>query len=244
LGIINYQFLSLFGLNQNSWDEDSSAIKFFQEENDEVQRALKILEVDQLAHDMYFSVFATYGSKIKGFGKYSDFDVAAFIRPVVPYKYRDGVDLGLEIMLPSVNHPFQFWLGDDGERLSIIDYCPIRRDTGNEYCVNVLLNGVWLGKAEDITYLHMNLLVPMLQSDDQVFRAMCLKELERDALQYRLLHKGYEHFFAWRQEVPNEIDGNCPFYSFGYRKIASLLFFKKVFMPRLVKRGNKKPNSL
>lgn len=65
-------------------------------------------------------------------------------------------------------------------------------------------------------------------------KAQSIERLEMDLLQYRLLHKGFQRFtgktvFA-TSEYP-EMDGDCPFYYDEYRKIATMLYAKYVYIP-------------
>ena len=61
-----------------------------------------------------------------------------------------------------------------------------------------------------------------------------IERLESDLLQYRLLHKGFQRLtgqvFFDTSGYP-EMDGDCPFYDDKYRKIATLLYAKYVYVP-------------
>jgi hypothetical protein len=58
-----------------------------------------------------------------------------------------------------------------------------------------------------------------------------------DNLQYRLMHKGYDIFKPSKRIAGSEhsalIDWNSAFWDEGYRRIATLGFLSKVFLPDL-----------
>ena len=64
-----------------------------------------------------------------------------------------------------------------------------------------------------------------------------LEEMERDSLQYRLLHKGFERYFPIQSPMNtvhgHAIDGQSAFYDSRYRRIATELFIRRVFLPQL-----------
>ena len=63
-------------------------------------------------------------------------------------------------------------------------------------------------------------------------RRLAIERLESDLLQYRLLHKGFARFTGRNQfsDVPVEMDGDCPFYDDEYRRIATMLYAKYVWI--------------
>ncbi len=67
-------------------------------------------------------------------------------------------------------------------------------------------------------------------------RTIWLQEIERDLLQYRLMHKGYAHarpeVSSFNSEHSSDIDSNSSFWDAGYRQVASQLFVNKVFLPQ------------
>lgn len=66
-------------------------------------------------------------------------------------------------------------------------------------------------------------------------RYVALRRLEQDALQYRLMHKGYEYHYAVRADdvtLPQDgIDSGSTFWDEGYRTLATRLFAEKVRLP-------------
>ena len=79
------------------------------------------------------------------------------------------------------------------------------------------------------SYLHI--------SENKNFRRQALESIEKDALQYRLMHKGYERFCApcggSALKKQTSLDGNSPFWDSGYRAMATKLFVERVFLTQL-----------
>jgi hypothetical protein len=69
-----------------------------------------------------------------------------------------------------------------------------------------------------------------------IARRQSLERLEQDLLQYRLMHKGIKRIYENASENTQyftDIDGASAFYDHRYRRIASQLFAKYVFLPQL-----------
>ena len=66
-----------------------------------------------------------------------------------------------------------------------------------------------------------------------------LLEIERDTLQYRLMHKGNARHYPEQGGIQTEnsgaLDSESMFWDSGYRRVATQLFLKKVFLPQLEK---------
>ena len=59
--------------------------------------------------------------------------------------------------------------------------------------------------------------------------------LEGDLIQDRLLHKGFARFTGRKYSnpaIPNEMDGDCAFYDDDFRKIATMLYAKYVWLAK------------
>lgn len=160
--------------------------------------------------DLIYPAAILYGSRIKGYsGIKSDHDIAVVLRDSVSDHDYSKIDLafGQKVL--------KFKTSTDYSRVSIIDHN--RHDPLSGSCddSHVLFNGVWVGDDQCIRFLYTNMLKHLNLSGDS-FRA----PLERDLLQYRLLHRGYERF--------NFVD-KPTFFDIGYRCVASRLFLSKIF---------------
>lgn len=104
---------------------------------------------------------------------------------------------------------------------------------GKPEAAHIYFNCVWLGgknAARHLPSLQKEIATKYTKLPEQE-RRRTLERLESDLLQYRLLHKGYANFRSWKAgDVPPEMDGDCPFYDDGYRKIATMLFVKYVWL--------------
>ena len=107
---------------------------------------------------------------------------------------------------------------------------------------HVLMGGAWIGAEASITKLQHELLVPYLFNptvtlDGKPIRERWLEDMERDSIQYRLLHKGYERYYPISNPLyvgaGDAIDGMSPFYDPTFRRIATELFLTRVFFPKL-----------
>lgn len=160
--------------------------------------------------DLIYPAVILYGSRIKGYsGTESDHDIAVVLRNGVSDNDHSKIDLvfGQKVL--------KFKTLNNHSRISIIDHNHHDPLSGSCDDSHVLFNGVWVGDGQSIRFLYANMLKHLNCSGDS-FRA----PLERDLLQYRLLHRGYESF--------NFID-KPTFFDIGYRCVASKLFLSKIF---------------
>ena len=107
---------------------------------------------------------------------------------------------------------------------------------GSPHAAHLYFDSIWIG-GDGVTDL---LEVAIRKAEaycGALDRRRSIERLEIDLLQYRLLHKGYQRFMRGYNSLakgyPN-LDGDCPFYDEGYRKIATELFAKYVFIPQLL----------
>ncbi len=166
-----------------------------------------------------FPVAIVFGSKLKGYGdKDSDVDLAVFVKP--------GVDVAKRAhVVKSLKQKFgqdvtTFWLTDD---LEVHNFPEPEPQLGDKSNVHVLFGGAWEGDKSTIQMLGDKLLKPYFYSKNKNLRQVWLGEMERDFLQYRLLHRGYE---AYHTPKTDDV-----FLDHGYRMIASKIYASRVFMP-------------
>ncbi len=107
---------------------------------------------------------------------------------------------------------------------------------GNPYAAHIYLNTIWLGRkgtAEGLS--EMAHWVAHWYAKNSEDRKMSLERIESDLLQYRLLHKGFQRVYRFERfsmsDYP-EMDGNCPFYDEEYRKLATKIFAKYIWLPQ------------
>jgi hypothetical protein len=187
-----------------------------------------------------------FGSRLKGYaGQAADLDVAVLVKPGVPAADRPllqellaragGKDLGRGKIV-------ELWLEERGDVLQIQDLPDPDAVQGDSDWVHLLFGGAWYGQRAVIESLHARLLSPYLRSrrvgaDGRFTRELWLEEMERDSLQYRLLHHGYARLFPTRGGIhtarSSRIDSSSTFWDAGYRRLASRLYLERVFLPLL-----------
>ncbi len=123
--------------------------------------------------------------------------------------------------------------------LDIWEYSKLATDEffglGSPHAAHIYFNSVWIGgkaitNLDKIAEQAVDIYSYGISKED---RRLCIERLESDLLQYRLLHKGFSRFNGkssyWTGCYP-EIDGDCPFYDDKYRRIATMLYAKYVYI--------------
>ncbi|MEI6378736.1 MAG: hypothetical protein WCO55_03685 [Candidatus Falkowbacteria bacterium] len=173
----------------------------------------------------------------------SDFDLAVFFKPGTDIALRDYLHHSLVVILRKSKlkaSVIDFWLEADGANWLLQDFEEVDTYLGDNSRASHLLSGSWFGDWLTINDL-FNKLLPnyLLPGDREICRLpakqFILSQLERNVLQYRLLHYGYSRLYPERGGISTRnsqhIDADCSFYDSGYRWLASKLFIKKLFLP-------------
>ena len=211
----------------------------------------KTIEENEELSRFVFPIVIAYGSKVKGYGRrMADKDIAVFIRPDVTDPDKPKIKNILDEMCKKHNikgEALEFWLenkevktGEEAGGLKIKDSEDPKSLTGRSTFTHVLFKGVWCGQKEAMEELYAKLLSGYLKPDktdeEKEMRRVCLEEMERDTLQYRLMHKGYANFYPERGGIHTKhsanIDSESAFWDSGYRRLATKLFLRKVFLPQ------------
>jgi len=185
---------------------------------------MEILKDPELLEVIY-PVSIVYGSTLKGYGLNSDIDRAVFVRPEIQRSTWDRA--GVRNLIKSkLGDVVEYWLdGDEETGLAIHDFPDLEAKTGESPNTHVLFNGVWEGDPETMSMMAERLLKPYLRVGNKLSRSIWLHEMERDVLQYRLLHRGYETFHVPRTRET--------WWDEGYRFMAARLYSSHVFLPKL-----------
>jgi hypothetical protein len=190
-----------------------------------------------------------YGSRLKGYARLNaDLDITVFVKPGVDFASRDQFIGKVNALFKDkvgAGKVVEFWLEADGDRLKVREnlhsllHSPV---LASRDWAHVLLQGVWYGDDNGrdlISQVMCEYLLPNERGEDeyQLDRAVWVRELERDVLQYRLMHRGYDKYMPSRRDAKYQksqgIDGDSAFYDAGYRRLATLLYLKRVFLPDL-----------
>lgn len=215
--------------------------KLIERDAEALTPALEHMCLDPELARLFYPICILYGSRVKGYGTLTaDLDVAVFVRPEISFEERPAVQEQLEELFAHEKvrgKVLEFWLEQKGEELAIRDFPRPDTRLGDSALVHVLFGGMWYGAEQAIHELFEKVLSGYLYEKDDEKRRVWLEELERDALLYRLLHKGYTRLYpeaGWlRTPHADWIDGKSLFYDSGYRRLATKLFLKKVFLPKL-----------
>lgn len=197
-----------------------------------------IANLETRAPSIVYPLALIYGSRLMGYGEEgSDLDRAIFIKPGTP------IQKGQEIrdLAPD---SIEFWLEEDDDQYRIHDFPTATNQYGASYWTHLLFGGLWVGDKQAVRELQQKLLTPYLyETDEQIYglnaRRVWLEQMEIGALQFRLMHKGYKRFMPsfGGVDTPNadKIDGQSAFWDSGYRRTATRLFARRVFLPKLPK---------
>ncbi len=227
-------------LDEDALTEDPSLAKKCERAADAIMDSPELMEY-------ILPVVISYGSLIKGYAaRDADHDVAVFIRPDASLEDREYIQGLLRESLSQAGitgKPLEFWLaGHKDDSLAIRDFRDPDRSLGDSTLAHVLFQGVWSGDMAAIRDLHRRLMTGYLRPERKTFlrqpiRPIWASEMERDALPYRLMHTGYWRFHPERKSAgfreSIRIDSHSAFWDPGYRRLAAILFLKRVFLPDL-----------
>jgi hypothetical protein len=224
----------------------SENLKIMEKEMLDIRNMVATIESNPELSQLIYPVVLVYGSGLKGYGAQSaDIDLGVLVKPGTSFD--DQTKLG-ELLEQTFTHEkirdkiVKFWLEENEEQLGIHDFESPDVSLGESHWTHILFGAAWEGDKNVIRELHEKLLVPYMYNTDRVIqgrdaRSVHLEEMERDTLQYRLMHKGYEKFFPPYGGIhtphADEIDGNSIFWDSGYRQIATKLFASRVFLPKI-----------
>lgn len=205
----------------------------------EIQQMARAVESNPELSQFIYPAALVFGSRLKGYGgPDADIDLAVFVKPGTNFSQREKLQALLRQNFQHEkigNEIVEFWLDQKNEQLDVHNFDSHDVTLGENYWTHVLFGAAWEGNPEIIRQLREKLLVPYLHNTDA--RQIYLEELERDTLQYRLMHKGYQKFLppcgGIRTEHSDKIDSESMFYDSGYRQLATRLFASRVFLPKI-----------
>ena len=195
-----------------------------------------------------YPVAMLFGSRLKGYGaQTADIDVGVFIRPGTSTQERDKIKEELRELFQhdkvqgEVN---DYWLFEEDGYLKVQDIEHHDPTLGASYNSHVLFGSAWEGDEATIAELRNRLLVPYLYHTDQEvyghnLHQLCIEELERDTLMYRLMHLGYDRYRprikGLNLRFADGMDSQSTFWDSGYRQLAIQLYVSRVFLPKIFK---------
>lgn len=206
-----------------------------------LKETTRFIETDPRLNSAVYPVVVVGGSKLKGYGGLnSDVDVSVFIKPGTPHAAM--ISLREELATLFVRDgksydPIEFWLDEPGtDRLKVHNFSNFDMHVADDLWTHILFNNAWIGNRQAITELQQKLLPVYFHATPETLdgvnkRHLYLERLEQDALQYRLLHKGYERHYPLIK-TGKTLDGSV-FWDPGYRQLATKLFVSHVFLPKV-----------
>ena len=223
-----------------TFDETSDAARDIERFEGSVRAMLKKYE------HWFYPVAIFFGSRLKGYAKRNaDLDAAVCVRPGVSLEERPKIQEALKALFPDKRiggKIVEFWLEEGESELSVRDFPEADVFLADSTWVHLLLTSVWLGEESAITELYEKLLPGFLRESKSSYmgrpiRRVWLREMERDILQYRLMHKGYRRFYPPQGGMGSDgtegLDGSSVFWDSGYRRLATKLFVSRVFLPQM-----------
>ncbi|HWQ60070.1 MAG TPA: hypothetical protein VN420_02890 [Candidatus Fimivivens sp.] len=247
LGVVDDRFLDRLGIVVPKLVGPlSENLKSMGGELSEARNMVASIESDPALSGFLLPAVLVFGSRLKGYGAQgADIDVGVFVRPDVSENDRPRMQESMRGAFPQEKirgDAVEFWLEEKSGNLRVRE--SDRRDVtlGARSWTHVLFGAAWEGNADVIRDLRERLLVPYLYDTGETIhgrdaRSVYLEEMERDALLYRLAHRGYERFnppFGGVHTAhSDDIDGESAFWDSGYRQVATRLFVERVFLPKL-----------
>lgn len=220
---------------------------FFMETRDETRQLFgelgvltQAIQTDEVSQYVY-PVIIAYGSQIKGYsGIDADIDIAVLIKPGTEVSKRGFIHKRLSQILVHEKIkelPTEFWITENHGMLTIRDHTSFSHPDnliGDSLFIHILLQCPWIGMHEDIEFLKHAVYETYMRHASASQRNLWAESLEHDIIQYRLLHKGYARLFPKQipSTLPGVVDAESTFWDSGFRRLATLLYIKKVMVPK------------
>jgi hypothetical protein len=204
-----------------------------------VDAALAAAKADPRLEGVIASAAVFSGSRLRGYGtSRSDFDTALFVQPEVSRATGPLISSAAAEDFRAAgidDKPLLFWLEADGDQLMVGKAAVLgSTDLG---MASMLFGAAWVGEKKTVEDTHARLLSWYLHNGTAEDRRRWLEDMERSALQYRLMHRGYSRFFPPRGGLgagaPKGLDPQSTFWDSGFRRLATKTFARKVFLPKL-----------
>lgn len=212
----------------------------------DTQKIVAAIEADPELSRFIYPVVLLFGSRLKGYGEQeADIDLAVMVKPGTAPDQRSNLRAALKrVFAHDKIHGeiMELWLEETATGLGVRDFAKLDTAAGDSSWAHILFGAAWEGNKKTINELREKLLVPYMYDQKKTIhgrdaRGLYLEEMERDTLQYRLMHKGYERFFpalgGIKAQHADKIDGRSMFWDSGYRQMATKLFASRVFLPKI-----------
>lgn len=207
-----------------------------------INQMLDSIISDEILIRYIIPTVVVYGSSVKQYSvTTTDYDCALFIKPGITNEDLLSIQSKIGSIMNQYNiEPLLFLLRETECGFDIIDNnIP---GFGDSIMPHVFFHGLWHGDYEVITNFQKKLFYGYHNNHDRMYGEYTAKylwqsELERDILQYRLLHRGYHQLYPAQslfinvpEHIVRDIDGDTAFWDEGYRRLACKLFLEYVFL--------------
>lgn len=252
LGVVDRSHLKEYGIELPKFDSSNAVREMSMVEKDieELTPVFNAIRSDPEISRFLYPIIVLFGSRIKGYAtSRADLDAAIFIRPEISEEERPRLHALLAHIFSGETKigekVVEFWLTNEESKIRIRDLATSDVTVADSTWVHVLLEGIWCGEKESMQGLYEKLLAEYLFSQGKKIegrdaRKIWLEEMEREVLQYRLMHNGYHRYFPEQGGISTRhaagIDSQSAFWDSGYRRVATILFLKRVFLPQLERR--------
>lgn len=202
--------------------ENQNILGDFSENTELIRRSITEIQtkLHQLKSENIYKIALIGGSRVKGYGgSDSDTDIYFFIKDNTSAEEWHSV-----CELFDNYEPIPIHLNDK----KIVD--PIEKWS------HTIFNNFWIGSEIDVAPLRSEIMSSYLFEEKEKTRLRSIESLEGDLLLYRLLHSGYSRvcdFETMSFSDKKTMGEQSPFYDSGYRRLATELYVKRVFIPDL-----------
>lgn len=247
IGIVDTSYLAKYGIKlvdlalPTQFDKENTP-----EEFGPLKIVIKKIEEHPELSKYLYPVLLIFGSRQKGYADLdADIDTAIFFRPDVKLEERNKILETLKRDIPEtsiIDKILESWVRREDGELHFVEPQQNTRIFIGENHIHFFMGGVWIGRGEELLLIRSELLGSYLdlsryQDNKEAKRRQLLGQLELDTLQYRLMHKGYRKYYPnFKREDCGGldlIDWESDYWDSGYRRIATLLFISRVFLPDL-----------
>ena len=247
LGVIDEKYLGNYGIRLPQLDMPVFKGRYLvEDEIKHLEPKIGLIAKKTEMSELIYPVVILFGSRLKGYaGINADLDIGVFIRPGVSRDKRPKIQRILSRIFRGGRIDgkiVEFWLEEEGKGLRIKNLPGLDVSLADGAWIHLLFGSIWLGKEDAVTELYTKLLPGFIYSRGKILegcdaRIVWLDEMERDVLQYRLMHKGYRRIFPEQGGINTKyaenLDPQSSFWDSGYRRLATKLFISRVFLPQL-----------
>ena len=238
LGVITEEELNNFGLITTQLTGNTSRnLEVLDADTAKARRIAHFIETDSRASISLVPVVLMGGSRLKGYGEqHSDVDLSLFVRPNQDPLVVEELISELADSTNVDDDMILYWLGGSDGTNEVVEPPNTGAHSADRYWSHCVFNDAWVGSSDEVVKLQSMLLMSYAKNHTLAERAdrdFYLQAIERDLLQYRLLHKGYERHYPTTKKTAESIDGNSAYWDSGYRAVATKLFIDKVYIPQL-----------